>query len=286
MTELKEKVTATILAALEDMLPAAGMKTTSIHVPGVAKNARNPEIIDDELTVLQFVDEHGKSLASLFDFPCHPEVLWEHNTHITADYPGVLRQVVEQASGAPCIFFSGALGGMLTPDVLDHSFEEAQAMGRTLAEKGLLALAGAERLPLPEICLQKREIKIKLTNPLFKLAFWRKLLPDMRDRRGFVQSEINLIKLGGFWCAAVPGELLPRLGLQLKASMLAAGARVAAVIGLANDELGYMLPAEDFRFPLNPFKPGKHYEETNSIGKSVGPVVVEAVEALLLTDQP
>ena len=45
---------------------------------------------------------------------------------------------------------------------------------------------------------------------------------------------------------------------------------MAGVICLANDELGYILPAEDFRFPLNPFKPGKHYEETNSISKEIG----------------
>jgi hypothetical protein len=281
MADLKEKITAVILAAMQDMQPVTWMKATSVHVPGVAKNARNPEIVDDELSLLQFLNAAGKPLASLFDFPCHPEVLWEHNPHITADYPGVLRRVVEHATNAPCIFFSGALGGMLTPDVRDHSFEEAEAMGRTLAEKGLEALAGAERLPPPAISLQTRAIKVKLTNPLYKVAFWRKLLPDIRDRQGFIHSEVNLIKVGNLWFAAVPGELLPKLGLHLKTRMLAAGAQVAAVIGLANDELGYMLPAEDFRFPLNPFKPGKHYEETNSISKRVGPAVVEAVEALL-----
>jgi hypothetical protein len=286
MTDLKEKITATILAALEHLQPAAGMKATSVHVPGVAKNVRNPEIVDDELTVLQFLDESGQVLASLFDFPCHPEVLWEHNTHITADYPGVLRREMEQATAAPCIFFSGALGGMMTPDVRDHSFEEAEMLGRTLAQKGLEALGGAESLPLRAISLQKREIQVKLTNPLYKLAFRRKLLSDVRDRKGFVHTEVNLLQVGGLWFAAVPGELLPGLGLHLKTRMLAAGASVAAVIGLANDELGYMLPAKDFHFPLNPFKPGKHYEETNSIGRSIGPVVVEAVETLLMADRP
>jgi hypothetical protein len=286
MAELKEKICTTILAALEHLQPAAGMKATSVHVRGVAKNARNPEIVDDELTVLQFLDESGKALASLFDFPCHPEVLWEHNTHITADYPGVLRREVEQATAAPCIFFAGALGGMMTPDVRDHSFEQAEMLGRTLAQKGLEALGGAESLPLWAISLQKREIQVKLTNPLYKLAFWRKLLPDVRDRKGFVHTEVNLLQVGGLWFAAVPGELLPGLGLHIKASMLAAGASVAAVIGLANDELGYMLPAEDFHFPLNPFKPGKHYEETNSIGRSIGPVVVEAIETLLMAERP
>ncbi len=45
-------------------------------------------------------------------------------------------------------------------------------------------------------------------------------------------------------------------------------------------KVGYILPAEDFRYPLNPFRPGKHYEETMSIGKQMGPRVVEALRQL------
>jgi hypothetical protein len=81
-------------------------------------------------------------LASLFDFPCHPEVLWEYNPHISADYPGSLRREVEEATQAPCIFFAGALGGMITPDVKEHSFKEAESMGKRLAVEGLKALKG------------------------------------------------------------------------------------------------------------------------------------------------
>jgi hypothetical protein len=103
----------------------------------------------------------------------------------------------------------------------------------------------------------------------------------VRGPQGKITSEINLIKIGPAWFATIPGELLPKLGLVLKAGMRAAGAQAAGVICLANDELGYILPAEDFRFPLNPFKPGKHYEETNSISKEMGPAVVEAVRSLL-----
>ena len=77
-------------------------------------------------------------------------------------------------------------------------------------------------------------------------------------------------------------QLLPKLGLRLKRDMTAAGARYAGVIGLANDELGYILPVEDFRYPLNPFWPGKHYEETNSIGKEIAPQVMESLRSLFL----
>jgi hypothetical protein len=170
---------------------------------------------------------------------------------------------------------------MMTPNVLEHSFEEAEAMGTRLSEEGLKAL---EKAPLQEdgsLSMRRKQVSARLTNILFKLAFRRKLLPDMRDQKGYVTSEVNLVKIGDLWLAAVPGELLPRLGLRLKAWLKEAGAGTAGIIGLANDELGYILPAEDFKYPLNPFSPGKHYEETNSIGKGIAPVVMGALEELI-----
>ena len=282
LAEVKDKTALTILSALGSATRESKlMKSVCLRVPGLAKNARNPEILDDELTAMQFLDEAGSPLASLFDFACHPEVMWEQNTQVSADYVGYLRQAVEEATGAPCIFFSGALGGMMTPDVKEHSFVEAESIGRAVANAGLEALGNASGSPEMEVTLVKKEIKVKLTNILYKFAFRRKLLPDVRDAQGRITSEVSLIKVGTTWFATIPGELLPKLGLELKERMRAGGAQTAGIICLANDELGYMLPAEDFRFPLNPFKPGKHYEETNSISKEIGPAVMEAVRNLL-----
>jgi hypothetical protein len=69
--------------------------------------------------------------------------------------------------------------------------------------------------------------------------------------------------------------------MALKADLRAAGAECAGVIGLANDEQGYILPKEEFRYPPNPFKPGKHYEETMSVSKEIGPQIMQAVRSLL-----
>jgi hypothetical protein len=74
---------------------------------------------------------------------------------------------------------------------------------------------------------------------------------------------------------------LPKLGLRVKAQLLEVGADVAGVVGLANDEVGYILPVEDFKYPWNPFKPGAHYEETNSIGREIAPKVMVALSVLL-----
>jgi hypothetical protein len=281
MDFLKEKISTTMLSSTEN-LQAVCLKTTSVHVPGLAKNARDPDILDDELTIAQFCHlESLQPVVSVFNFPCHPEVLWEHNPHITADYPSALRREVEKVTNAPCIFFSGALGGMMTPDVVEHSFEESEQMGLKLAQAGLEALKTTQMIDISSgISLAKKEITPKLTNILYKLAFRRKLMPDVRNRDGRIATEVNLLKIGPLWLATVPGELLPKLGLELKDSMRQAGAGIPGVIGLANDELGYIIPKEDFHYPLNPFKPGRHYEETNSIGQEIGPMLVEAIQSL------
>jgi hypothetical protein len=286
IANLQDKVVATILESLEMKYQVSTMKSGSVHVPGIAKNARDPEIVDNELAVFQLLNADHNPIVTFVNFPCHPEVLFDQNTRITSDYPGVLRRTVEAETLAPCVFTSGALGGMMTPDVKDHSFEEAQEMGVKLARAGLDLLQNTRSNPKIEIYFNRHTISARLTNILFKIAIRRGLLPEPRDHSGYVITEANLIRIGGCWLVTVPGELLPKLGLEIKQRLKDAGAEVAGVIGLGNDELGYILPKVDFRYPLNPFRPGSHYEETMSISKEIGPQVMEAVDDLLKSKGP
>jgi len=152
-----------------------------------------------------------------------------------------------------------------------------------LANTGLEMIHQVESTELNGTILHFRQqvFSTKLQNPLFKIAIRRGLLPDPRDRSGKVTAEVNLIQIGACWFVTVPGELLPKLGLSIKRAMRAAGANVTGIIGLANDELGYILPREDFRYPLNPLNPKDHYEETMSISKKMGPNLMCAVDLLL-----
>jgi hypothetical protein len=254
---------------------------TLTNVPGLAKNARDAHILDEELLVMQFLDQDRQVTVSLFNFACHPEVLAPDNVHITADFPGYLIREVEAQTGAPCLFFSADLGGMMTPDVTEHCFAEAEALGNALARAGLAAITNSPLITDLPLALHTKMISVKLTNPLFKIAMKRGLFPDLRNALGHLHSEVNLLQIGPVWLVTVPGELFPKLGLALKDRLRKAGAAWAGVIGLANDELGYILPEEDYRYPLNPLRPGNHYEETNSVGKAIGPAVIAAVADLL-----
>jgi hypothetical protein len=254
-----------------------------MRVSGVAKNSRDPDILDEELTCLQFRQaETEEPLATLLIFPCHPEVLWRDNVYVTSDYPGYLRRAVERATGAPCLFFPGALGGMMTPDVPAHSFMEAERMGTTLAEAALGALARAETVPVETLSHAAKVYDVPLTNILFKLARWLSLFPrDVITNNTSVTTEANRVTIGPVQLVTGPGEVLPKLGLRIKAQLHKAGALVAGFIGLANDELGYILPEEDFVYPGNPFSPGDHYEETMSVGPEAGPRLMTALEKIM-----
>ncbi len=61
------------------------------------------------------------------------------------------------------------------------------------------------------------------------------------------------------------------------------------IVGLANDELGYLIPGYDFKIrtskTLLPRLPG-HYEETNSIGPAATALLTEAAGRLLKEPRP
>jgi hypothetical protein len=278
---MKQTIIATILAALRSVEPAA-LRAAAVTVTGVAKNARTPDVKDEELTCLQFCrPQSGVPLATLAIYPCHPEVLWDQNPHITADYCATLRTTIEAATGAPALALVGALGGMMTPDMGANTFAAAAQMGAALGGAGVGALADTPPQAVDKLAYLRDEFSLPFANPLFQLALRGGLLEGTLRHDGSLQTECSLLRLDDAWLLCVPGELLPALGLQYKRAMGAAGARVAAVIGLANDEIGYILPAEEFVYPPDPFAPGDHYEETMSVGIETGPRLTAAVQRLL-----
>ena len=278
--ELEEKILRTVDEALQLDLGVAEFRSASVRVSGAARNTRNPEIVDDELTCLQFQDREARPRVTAVIFSSHPQVMWQHNPHISSDYPGALRRGIEESTGAPCLFFSGVSGCTMPPAVEARSFEALETVARPLISTGLRALETAERQTSPVLCVRQSTFQVELTNIVFQTAMRDGLLPEMRDPGGCLTCEANLIQVGDCRLVTVPGELAPELGWQVKARLKQAGARVAAVVGLANDELGYILPHEGFQYPRDPFRPEDHLEEVMSVGEHFGPRLMEAIEKL------
>jgi hypothetical protein len=286
---VRDTVVASQAAAVASLEPAR-LRVGSVDVPELVANHRNPDILDAELTVWRAERPDGTAIATLCLYGCHPEVMSSEGQDVTADFAGHLCRRLDATTDGIGLFAAGALGGMQAPRTEERTHAEAERFGTVLADAVDRALAGAVEVPVEgtaDVELRRRCITVPLQNDMYALA----LAAGISSHDGTVTgddgmptavvTEVSVLRVGAAALACVPGELLPKLGLQLKDTMRAAGMVSPAIVGLANDELGYILPEEDFVFPKDYFDPGSSYEESMSVGPRLGPAVCDAVTALV-----
>jgi hypothetical protein len=263
--------------ALESRVPAK-LSAGASHVEGVCKDIRPPDIRNETAAALLARDSAGKPIAVLVNFAMHPEGMGSKNRAVSSDYPHYLREAVERDfPGAVAVFVSGDLGGMQTPDVKANSWEEIQRCGETIAARAKEALAGAPEVPVPEVKFASESVEFTLLNRRFHAAlqagtFGKDLVTMVREFKGklLLKSEVSALRLGEILFVTVPGEALPEVGKEIFAKM---NARYKFLVGLGQDEIGYILPKADF----DP----KKYEESMSLGPETAPTLLDALEQLL-----
>lgn len=99
---------------------------------------------DDTVLVARVTREDGELLATVVNYACHPTTLAWDNTLISPDYVGAMREVVEQATGAPCLFLQGASGDLGPREGFVGDTAVADRNGRQL---GFAALSALTALP-------------------------------------------------------------------------------------------------------------------------------------------
>jgi len=99
---------------------------------------------DDTVLVARLADFHGRAVATVVNYACHPTTLAWDNTLISPDYVGACRELVEQVTAAPMFFIQGASGDVGPRDGFVGDVAVADANGRQL---GHAALAALESLP-------------------------------------------------------------------------------------------------------------------------------------------
>jgi hypothetical protein len=103
----------------------------------------NPEGEPDQtLVVARFSALSGQVLATLVNYSCHPTSLAWENPLISPDYPGALREVVEEATGVPCTFALGACGDQGPREGFVGDTAVADRNGRQVGYAALSALEG------------------------------------------------------------------------------------------------------------------------------------------------
>lgn len=103
----------------------------------------NPDgAADDTLLIARINAENGALLGTLVNYACHPTTLAFQNTLISPDFPGSMRALVEEGTGAPCVFLQGASGDLGPREGFVGDVEVAERNGRQLGYAVLAALEG------------------------------------------------------------------------------------------------------------------------------------------------
>jgi len=84
------------------------------YLVGTINDIRDPIIVHDIVFVMQYLSEDNSTIATLFNFSGHPEVLGSDNNYLSADYVGYARKRVEQEFGGVAIFVPSTVGGMMS----------------------------------------------------------------------------------------------------------------------------------------------------------------------------
>ncbi|KKU40752.1 MAG: hypothetical protein UX56_C0027G0006 [Candidatus Azambacteria bacterium GW2011_GWD2_46_48] len=139
----------------------------------LSRNSRVPDSLDQTMAVLRAVNKEGKTIAVLFNFGAHAEVL-KGKKEISADFLGPVYREVEREFGGTAIFVNGALGAMVGPaengKKPESNWESMEKYGKRFAEAVILTARDGWRVENPDIAIKREVLKIPLQNFRFRLA--------------------------------------------------------------------------------------------------------------------
>ena len=315
MKTIQQACTEAIEESVRNLEPADMILAEKIIEPeGFVDDSRKPIVYDLKVCSAQFV-KHGtdETIATMVSWGNHAETLGSSNSELTSDFLNWVRQGVETGVGDPngveplggmCLYFQGMVGGLMTQlhTTVPHrdgaqqfeagTFEKAEALGENLAivVANSLRSDDAIRVENPQVAVAAQTIFVPMEG-LFGYACMLGLIhPGWYW--GKAKTEVNAIRIGDLEILTIPGEIYPEIvegGIEspegadypgapvevppLRAQMKG---KVNMVIGLANDEIGYIIPRTQWDVDP-PYAYGRtdkpQYGEENSGGSKVAPVI-------------
>lgn len=207
--------------------------------------------------------------------------------------------------GGMCLYFQGMVGGLMTQLSIEvpsrdgqnkfkeDSFEKAEALGYNLAIVAAKALRSEAvwKNENPAIGYIAKTVKAPIQGQ-YKYAIMLGLIHEGYYWGGKAKTEMNVLRVGDVLMLAVPGEIYPEIvegGVEAKPGndfgltapvevppmrpVMEEKARMALVIGLANDQIGYMVPKSQWDNEAPYVYEKSQYGEENSGGPDVAGLV-------------
>jgi hypothetical protein len=261
---------------------------TTIHDAAI-RDSRPPHVIDPKLQAAQFLGADDSVIGTIVNWSNHPEALAGNNRHISSDFPHGARERLEEEYGGTAIYFSGSVGGLMTPLRVDMgepyydgfngpdgplapemALLRTYYIGEILADAAIDALATAPVEEPSELTLESREFFMPGDNYSLRALNAAGIFDKPTYTAGVFsgpagdefKTEMVSVGLGSVQFQTVPGELFPELEIggygRPDCPEADTGRPYEPVIqeqypdkhlftlGLAQDELGYIVPGYDF----------------------------------------
>ena len=235
--------------------------------------------VDDELRVLQAKDQRGRVIASVVNFAAHATVMGSGNTLVSPDWPGVVARYLEEKYGGVGLVLVADVGRS-QPNRSDCTAAElaaakAGATGaydvdtrqasescklskytRTIMSYAVPAFGGAT--PLTGSGIQSTTYFIHDVSDSAALfgadyagdaagiPIARKIIPPYLAGT-VLGTWVSVFRVGTIVITTSPGEAYPNVREQLMAQVK--GPRRYWTVGLANDQLGYLIAPTPEGYP-------------------------------------
>ena len=102
---------------------------------------------DHRVLVVRFDDLDENPLAALVCYAAHPIILAYQNRLLSPDFPGVAKRVVEELTGAACLYLQGCAGNIMTIEALTGDLGAAERMGTMLGAEAAKVFTGIRTRP-------------------------------------------------------------------------------------------------------------------------------------------
>lgn len=287
-----------------DSMKAGKMYYSSTDVEDLIREKRDPYVVDSDLHRFRFVPFDGSKETWIVNSSIHCVGNGAAGTEITGDYPYYMEQVINERENANFMMILGAelaLSSDYSPLELPEdtsSIDGINAYGTELATR-LIEDSTPEVEVAPLLNYKMAQYYVPVTNQI--LLFAGKLgaisntvvAIDESDRRAEILTEIGYLELGtDLAIVLVPGELEAAIAfggcLGAEDSWTYADFdypsmqevvgedKKLIVFGLMNDQVGYILPDNEFKSLL-----AGENEEIVASGNQAGSSTMEAFIALM-----
>jgi len=246
-------------------------RDSEVSVLSVAKSRIEPELvfgpIDPDVWVLRIEDANGQIVGSIVNFGCHPVCIYPSlSTTISADYPAYATHVVEEIEGGTCLFTLGTAGDIVP---IKRGLKPCQQIGKALGAEAVRRLQLVSTSGDVVLKAIRKEIKLPTKSPPSADG-----TADVSKTTEYIDTELQVLKLGNIYLLGLPGEILVEVGSEIKKR---AGLENLFVVSLSNDTVGYVCHSQAYE--EGGYEPGSG----TNLAKGAGETMIE--QALDLIDQ-